>query len=77
MLDKWSYFFQKRVEAISKCGIRDSLKEVDVKYNQTLNKSKVLVIFNELGIPQVFVVKTVSGSSSKKNKTKFNTFNWL
>ena len=38
--------FKSRVEAISKYGTRDSEEEVDIKYNQILNKNEVQVKFN-------------------------------
>ena len=49
--------FKNIVEAISKSGLRDSLEEVDIKYNQTLNKDEVQAMFNELGMTHISVVQ--------------------
>ena len=52
------------MEAISKSGLRDSLEQVDIFWNSTLNKNEVQGMFNELGMSHISVVKT--GSSSIK-----------
>ena len=56
--------FKNIVEAISKSGLRDSLEQVDIFWNSTLNKNEVQAMFNELGMSHISVVKT--GSSSIK-----------
>ena len=49
--------FKNIVEAISKSGLRDSLEQVDIGYNQTLKKDKVQAMFNELGMSHISVVQ--------------------
>ena len=49
--------FKNIVEAISKSGLRDSLEQVDIYGNTTLNKDEVQVMFNELGMSYISVVK--------------------
>ena len=49
--------FKNIVEAISKSGLRDSLEEVDIEYNQTLKKDEVQTMFNELGMSHISVVQ--------------------
>ena len=49
--------FKNIVEAISKSGLKDSLEQVDIYYNQTLKKDEVQVMFNELGMPLISVVQ--------------------
>ena len=49
--------FKNIVEAISKSGLRDSLEQVDIGYNQTLKKDEVQVMFNELGMSHISVVE--------------------
>ena len=49
--------FKNIVEAISKSGLRDSLEQVDIIYNTTLNKDEVQVMFNELGMSHISVVE--------------------
>ena len=48
--------FKNIVEAISKSGLRDSLEEVDIYYNQTLKKDEVQAMFNELEMSHISVV---------------------
>ena len=48
--------FKNIVEAISKSGLKDSLEEVDIYGNYTLNKDKVQAMFNELGMSHISVV---------------------
>ena len=48
--------FKNIVEAISESGLKDSLQEVDIIYNQTLDKDEVQAMFNELGMPHISVV---------------------
>ena len=49
--------FKNIVEAISKSGLKDSLEEVDIIYNQTLKKDEVQVMFNELEMSHISVVQ--------------------
>ena len=49
--------FKNIVEAISKSGLKDSLEQVDIYYNQTLNKHEVQSMFNELGMSHISVVQ--------------------
>ena len=49
--------FKNIVEAISKSGLKDSLEQVDIYYNQTLKKDEVQAMFNELGMPLISVVE--------------------
>ena len=49
--------FKNIVEAISKCGLKDSLQEVDIEYNETLNKDDIQAMFNELKMPHISVVQ--------------------
>ena len=49
--------FKNIVEAISKSGLRDSLEQVDIYGNHTLNKDKVQAMFNELGMSHISVVE--------------------
>ena len=49
--------FKNIVEAISKSGLRDSLEQVDIWSNTTLNKDEVQVMFNELGMSHISVVE--------------------
>ena len=51
---------KKIVEAISKCGLRDSLQQVDIYYNQTLRMDEVQAMFNELEMPHISVVEVNS-----------------
>ena len=48
--------FKNIVETISKSGLRDSLEEVDIYYNQTLKKDEVQAMFNELEMSHISVV---------------------
>ena len=50
--------FKNIVEAISKSGLKDSLQQVDIIYNQTLKRDEVQAMFNELGMPHISVVET-------------------
>ena len=50
--------FKNIVEAISKIGLKDSLEQVDIGYNETLKKDEVQAMFNELGMPHISVVET-------------------
>ena len=47
--------FKNIVEAISKSRLRDSLQQVDINFNQTLNRDEVQAIFKELGMPHISV----------------------
>ena len=49
--------FKNIVEAISKSGLRDSLEQVDIAWNQTLKKDEVQAMFNELGMSHISVVE--------------------
>ena len=49
--------FKNIVEAISKSGLKDSLEEVDIKWNQTLKKDEVQPMFNELEMSHISVVQ--------------------
>ena len=49
--------FKNIVEAISKSGLKDSLQQVDIRYNDTLKKDEVQAMFNELGMPHISVVE--------------------
>ena len=49
--------FKNIVEAISKSGLRDSLEEVDIMYNDTLKKDGVQAMFNELGMSRISVTQ--------------------
>ena len=53
-------FFKNIVEAISKSGLKDSLQEVDIYENHTLEKDEVQAMFNELKMPHISVVKNHS-----------------
>ena len=53
--------FKNIVEAISKSGLRDSLEEVDIGWNDTLKKDEVQAMFNELGMSHISVVIKGSG----------------
>ena len=48
--------FMNIVEAISKCGLKTSLKTIDIKCNQTLNNEEVLEVFNQL---EMFHIKII------------------
>ena len=49
--------FKNIVEAISKSGLKDSLEEIDIDENQTLNKDEVQAMFNELKMSHISVVE--------------------
>ena len=49
--------FKNIVEAIARSRLKDSLQEVDISYNHTLNKDEVQAMFNELKMPHISVVK--------------------
>ena len=49
--------FKNIVEAIFKSGLRDSLQQIDIKYNKTLKKSEIQAMFNELGMSHISVVE--------------------
>ena len=49
--------FENIVEAISKSGLKDSLQEVDIYANDTLDKNVVQAMFNELKMPYISVVQ--------------------
>ena len=53
--------FKNIVEAISKSGLRDSLEEVDIDYNETLKKDKVQSMFNNLEMSHISVVHKHTG----------------
>ena len=48
--------FKNIVEAISKSGLKDSLEEIDIIYNDTLKKDEVQAMFNELEMSHISVV---------------------
>ena len=48
--------FKNIVEAISKSRLKDSLQEIDIRYNKTLNKDEVQAMFNDFKIPHISVV---------------------
>ena len=49
--------FRNIAEAISKSGLKDSLEEVDIDWNNTLKKDEVQAMFNELGMSHISVVQ--------------------
>ena len=49
--------FKNIVEAISKSGLKDSLQQIDIYANDTLEKDEVQAMFNELGMPHISVVQ--------------------
>ena len=49
--------FKNIVEAISKSGLKDSLQQVDIVWNQTLKKDEVQTMFNELKMSHISVVQ--------------------
>ena len=49
--------FKNIVEAISKSGLKDSLEQVDIAWNQTLKRDEVQAMFNELGMSHISVVQ--------------------
>ena len=51
--------FKNIVEAISKSGLKDSLEQVDIFWNQTLKKDEVQAMFNELGMSHISVVEKI------------------
>ena len=53
--------FKNIVEAISKSGLKDSLKQVDIVYNKTLKKDEVQIMFNELGMSHISVIEVNPG----------------
>ena len=53
--------FKNIVEAISKSGLKDSLEEVDISWNDTLKKDEVQAMFNELGMPHISVIQIGGG----------------
>ena len=54
-------FFKNIVEAISKSGLKDSLQQFDITWNDTLNKDEVQAMFNELGMSHISVVEKGPG----------------
>ena len=48
--------FKNIVEAISKSGLKDSLQQVDILKNDTLNKDEVQIMFSELEMFHISVV---------------------
>ena len=50
--------FQNIVNAISRWGLRFSLKRVSIAYNPTLDKSQVQALFNEKGMSNILVDET-------------------
>ena len=52
--------FKNIVEAISKSRLRDSLEEVDIGYNETLEDDEVQAMFDELGMSHISVVEASS-----------------
>ena len=53
--------FENIVEAISKSRLKDSLQEIDITWNDTLNKDEVQAMFNELGMSHISVVEKGPG----------------
>ena len=53
--------FKNIIVAISECGLKDSLKQVNINYNETLKKDKVQELFNNFGMSQISVVNTFIG----------------
>ena len=49
--------FKNIVEAIAKSGLKDSLQEVDIDYNDNLKKDEIQDMFNELGMSHISVVQ--------------------
>ena len=52
--------FKNIVEAISKSGLKDSLEQVDIGWNQTLNKDDVQEMFDELEMSHISVVQKIT-----------------
>ena len=50
-------FFKNIVRAIAQCGLKNSLEEVDIHINHTLNKYEVQEMFNELEMSHISVVR--------------------
>ena len=55
--------FKNIIEAISECGLKDSLEQVNISYNQTLKNDKVQELFNDFGMSQISVVDTFIGQT--------------
>ena len=53
--------FKNIVEAISKSGLKESLQEVDINANHTLNKDEVQDMFNKLEMSHISVVQKGPG----------------
>ena len=49
--------FKNIVEAISKSGLKYSLEQIDICYNDTLDKDEVQIMFNEFEMSHISVVK--------------------
>ena len=49
--------FKNIIEAISESGLRDSLQQVDIDWNETLKKDEVEAMFNRIGMPHISVVE--------------------
>ena len=56
--------FENIVDAVSKCGLKDSLEQFDIWANQTLTKEKVQLLFNSKGMTHISVVEIGDGPSS-------------
>ena len=53
--------FENIVDAISKCGLKDSLEQVDIWGNHTLSREKVQLIFNAKGLIHISVIEIGDG----------------
>ena len=49
--------FKNIVEAISKSRLKDSLEQVNIGYNETLEIDEIQVMFNKLGMSHISIVK--------------------
>ena len=56
--------FENIVDAVSKCGLKDSLEKFDIWANQTLSKGKVQLLFNSKGMTHISVVDNGANPSS-------------
>ena len=48
--------FENIVKAISKCGLKYSLEQVNIGANQTLKKDETQLLFNKHGMPHINVI---------------------
>ena len=54
----WKYTpssFSNIVDAIGNSGLKDSLKQIDISYNQTLDKSSVQALLDSQGIMSILI----------------------